>query len=197
MTQPTMLIPNPIAMPVEAPRTPVNIDPSIVTMSFNRLTPRADWVSKYFYAHLFKYHPEMRSLFPEKMDVQRDRFVMALVRIVGDIEHFDNAVGYLERLGRGHQRRLGVLPEHYPAVGDSLIATLRHFSGAMWTPEIERNWMAAYDLISQVMIAAAEEHGSDLADDEQESFHQDGSSPAAHGCPVAPRNATRRGLRLL
>ena len=162
---------------------PIVIDPSVVARGFNNLTPRSDWVSKYFYAHLFRHHPELRSLFPAKMDLQRDRFVGAMIEIVGNIANFDDVTGYLERLGRGHQRHLGVKPEHYPAVGDSLIATLRHLNGAIWTDEIERNWIAAYQLMATVMIAAA-----DQAEDPREPAEAD-------IVPITSHRATRRGLR--
>lgn len=64
-------------------------------------------------------------------------------------------VPFLQDLGRDH-RKFNVLPEHYPAVGDALIATLRHFSGAEWTPELEQNWLEAYTVIVDVMQAAAD-----------------------------------------
>jgi NAD(P)H-flavin reductase len=49
-----------------------------------------------------------------------------------------------------------VRPEHYPLVGGSLVASLRMFSGSAWTPEVEAAWAAAYGLMSDVMIAAAQ-----------------------------------------
>ena len=40
-------------------------------------------------------------------------------------------------------------------MGASLLATLKHFSGPAWTPELAADWKAAYELIGSVMSAAA------------------------------------------
>jgi len=53
------------------------------------------------------------------------------------------------------RHRLGVVAEHYDAVGASLLATLQHFSGPAWTPELAADWKAAYELIGSVMTTAA------------------------------------------
>jgi NAD(P)H-flavin reductase len=42
-------------------------------------------------------------------------------------------------------------------VGASLLATLEYFSGPDWTPELQADWTAAYELISSVMGVAAME----------------------------------------
>ena len=59
-------------------------------------------------------------------------------------------------LGRDH-RRFSVVPEHYNAVGASLLATLKQFLGAAWTEELAQDWAAAYGVIARVMVEAAEE----------------------------------------
>ena len=63
---------------------------------------------------------------------------------------------FLQQLGRDH-RRFGIVAEHYPHVGQSLLATLRHFSGPEWSDDVERDWADAYGLVSKVMLEAAEE----------------------------------------
>jgi NAD(P)H-flavin reductase len=40
-------------------------------------------------------------------------------------------------------------------VGASLLATLEHFSGPAWTPELAGDWKSAYELIGSIMTAAA------------------------------------------
>ena len=65
-------------------------------------------------------------------------------------------VPFLKDLGRDH-RKFGALAGHYPAVGEALIVTLRHFSGANWTDKLEEDWTAAYGLVAQAMLAAADE----------------------------------------
>jgi len=119
-----------------------------------------DAVPLFFYSDLFLRHPETRELFPVSMAAQRDRLVHALARVVSEAGHLDAITGYLQDLGREH-RKFGAIDGHYPAVGASLLATLAHFNGAAWTPELAADWQAAYGRVAQVMTeAAAEDAGN-------------------------------------
>ena len=123
--------------------------------SFAKAAATGDEAPLYFYSHLFLSHPETRKMFPVSMAHQRDRFFHALGDVVAHVDDLDRVVPVLQALGRDH-RKFGVVPEHYPAAGASLLATLRHFDDA-WGPELERDWSAAYGLVADVMIKAAEE----------------------------------------
>jgi NAD(P)H-flavin reductase/hemoglobin-like flavoprotein len=113
-----------------------------------------DAVPLFFYSDLFLRHPETRDLFPVSMAAQRDRLVHALARVVSEAGQPDALTGYLQDLGREH-RKFGAIAEHYPAVGASLLATLAHFNGPAWTPEVAADWKGAYQLVAQVMTEAA------------------------------------------
>ena len=122
--------------------------------SFARMTMHGDAVPLFFYSDLFLRHPETRDLFPISMAAQRDRLVHALARVVSDVDRFDGLTGYLQDLGREH-RKFGAIAEYYPHVGTSLMATVAHFNGPAWTPELAADWKQAYELISSIMTAAA------------------------------------------
>lgn len=124
--------------------------------SFARVASHGDEVPLFFYSHLFVTCPETRDMFPVSMANQRDKLVAALGRVVSDVDNVDALVPFLQQLGRDH-RKFGVEDHHYPAVGTSLLATLRHFLGSEWTPELERDWTEAYGIVSQVMAEAAAE----------------------------------------
>ena len=113
-----------------------------------------DAVPLFFYSDLFLRHPETRDLFPVSMAAQRDRLVHALARVVSEVGHPDGLTGYLQDLGREH-RKFGAIAEYYPPVGASLLATLAHFNGPAWTPDLAADWKAAYELVAQIMIDAA------------------------------------------
>ncbi|MFF4650360.1 globin domain-containing protein [Streptomyces sp. NPDC001380] len=129
-------------------------DPAVLRDSFAVVERRADHVAKYFYAHLFTHNPGVRALFPEDMGEQRDRLFGALTHLVLRLEDPGRLTAYLGALGRDH-RKFEALEEHYPAVGASLVAALRHFSGHSWTAEVEKAWCEAYAVISQAMTDAA------------------------------------------
>jgi NAD(P)H-flavin reductase len=68
----------------------------------------------------------------------------------------DELVPFLQQLGSDH-RKFAVTADHYPLVGKALLATLGHFLGTSWTPELAAEWEGAFGLVAQVMIEAADE----------------------------------------
>ncbi|MGY1711253.1 globin domain-containing protein [Geodermatophilus sp. SYSU D00758] len=122
--------------------------------SFGKAAAAGDEAPLYFYSHLFLSHPETRQMFPVSMAHQRDRLFEALGTVMAQVDDLDSLVPVLEQLGRDH-RKFGALPAHYPAVGASLLATLEHFDDE-WDAELAASWAAAYELVAEVMIGAAE-----------------------------------------
>ncbi|WP_433230780.1 globin domain-containing protein [Actinomadura formosensis] len=116
-------------------------------------------VAEYFYADLFARAPQLRSMFPAAMVKQHEVLLAALSQIVGSVDDPAALVPFLQDLGRRH-RGFGVVAEHYPLVGASLLATLAHFSGPAWTEDLERGWTAAYGLVAEVMTEATAEPAS-------------------------------------
>ncbi|MEU3457616.1 globin domain-containing protein [Micromonospora sp. NPDC006766] len=131
------------------------MDAARLKESWSLVAAHGDQVPLYFYSTLFLANPETRQMFPTNMAGQRDRLVTALGHIVSHVDQVDSLVGFLQDLGADH-RKFAVRAEHYPAVGGALVATLRHFLGAAWTDELAQDWTAAYGLVSQVMIDAAQ-----------------------------------------
>ncbi|MFF9131498.1 globin domain-containing protein [Streptomyces sp. NPDC014806] len=129
-------------------------DPDALRRSFAVVERRADQVALYFYAHLFSHNPGLRELFPEEMGEQRDRLFAALTQLVLRLDSPERLVGYLRTLGQDH-RKFQVRPEDYPAVGASLVAALRYFSGDAWTADAEKAWAEAYGVMANTMIDAA------------------------------------------
>jgi len=113
-----------------------------------------DAVALFFYSDLFLRHPDTRELFPVSMSAQRDRLLQALGRIVAEADRLAELGPFLQDLGRDH-RRFGAIADHYGPVGESLLATLAHFSGEDWTPDLAAEWTSAYQLVAQVMTDAA------------------------------------------
>lgn len=130
------------------------MDPGRLRDSFARVAMHGDAVALFFYSDLFLRHPETRDMFPVSMAAQRDRLINALGRIVAEAGRLEELAPFLQVLGRDH-RKFGALADHYAPVGESLLATLAHFSGEDWTPDLAAEWTAAYELVAQVMTDAA------------------------------------------
>ncbi|MFJ5230424.1 globin domain-containing protein [Kitasatospora sp. NPDC088391] len=134
----------------------MTIDPVLIRASHAVVEPHGSEVTAYFYAHLFEHNPDVRKLFAEHLNEQQDRLWDALGTLVAHLDDTDTVVGVLRELGRRHAG-YGALPEHFPAVGASLLAALAHFAGDAWTPEIEASWTALYGVVADVMGAALTE----------------------------------------
>ncbi|MEV7328089.1 globin domain-containing protein [Micromonospora sp. NPDC093244] len=131
------------------------MDAARLKQSWSLVAEHGDQVPLYFYSTLFLAHPETRQMFPTNMAGQRDRLVTALGHIVSNVDQVDRLVGFLQDLGADH-RKFAVRAEHYPAVGEALLATLQHFLAEQWTDELAQDWAAAYGLVAQVMTEAAQ-----------------------------------------
>ncbi|QNG20131.1 oxidoreductase [Rhodococcus triatomae] len=127
---------------------------SALQASWRAVVEIGDDAIQHFYSHLFLAHPEVRDMFPVSMSTQRDRFFAALGHIVTNVESLGDDPSFVQHLGRDH-RRFGVVAAHYPAAGASLLATLEHFHGDAWTPELAADWGAAYEAVAGLMVAAA------------------------------------------
>ncbi|WP_326639490.1 FAD-binding oxidoreductase [Streptosporangium sp. NBC_01755] len=133
----------------------MSLNPRLVKESFAVVEPVADKAAAYFYGRLFAENPHLRTMFPPAMDVQRDRLFGALTRIVWSLDSPDSLASFLGQLGRDH-RKYGVVAEHYTAIGNALLATVRRFAAEIWNTEIEAAWTAAYTAAANLMIESAE-----------------------------------------
>jgi NAD(P)H-flavin reductase/hemoglobin-like flavoprotein len=124
--------------------------------NFAQVAQHGDAVALFFYSDLFLRNPGLREMFPVGMGHQRDRLLSALGRIVAQVDNLAELVPFVRQLGADH-RKFGVEALHYPEVGQSLVTTLRYFSGAAWTETLAKDWTDAYTLLAKVMVEAAEE----------------------------------------
>lgn len=127
----------------------------LVRESWAAVEPRSAEMTKFFYSMLFSLAPETRELFPADMEVQRSRFLRALVHVIQTVDRQDELRPFLEQLGRDH-RKFGVVAAHYETFGTALLATIKTFAGELWTDEVQQAWAEAYTLMATAMTDAAE-----------------------------------------
>ena len=105
-----------------APDTAANLLPDAAITSiretFAIVAAAGEKPASYFYGRLFAGHPHLRGMFPPAMDVQRDRLLRALIRIMEGLTSPEDLVRYLSQLGRDH-RKYSVEPGMYDAVGEA------------------------------------------------------------------------------
>jgi hemoglobin-like flavoprotein len=123
--------------------------------SFDLLAPRGEELVDIFYARLFAAAPAVKPLFAAT-DLRRQKahLLGALVLLRKSLRDLDAIVPTLRMLG-GRHVAYGARPEHYPVVGEVLIASMAELAGDAWRPEYERAWGAAFDIVAGVMLDGA------------------------------------------
>ena len=124
--------------------------------SFDLIAPRGDELMDDFYARLFAVAPAVRPLF-EGTDLKRQKTMLlgTLVLLRKSLRNLEPIVPKLRELGARHVA-YGARPEHYPVVGEVLLASMAQVAGPAWTPEFERAWGEAFSVVAGAMIEGAE-----------------------------------------
>jgi hemoglobin-like flavoprotein len=129
------------------------LNPDLLKSTWTEAQSFGDDLILHFYTALFLAHPKLRDLFPDNMTDQRDH-IHAMLNMVVRADNLEAVVPRLQRLGRDH-RGYGAVAEHFPIVKDTLLATLEHYLGDAWTPEVAATWAEAIGVVANVMTRAA------------------------------------------
>jgi hemoglobin-like flavoprotein len=142
-------------------------DARLLRESLTLIAPVAEQLIASFYERLFAEYPQVRSLFPANMDMQREKLLKAVIALVTHYDTPEALLPALTTMGRNHVR-YGAQVEHYGAVGQTLLTTLESYAGDAWTPELAGAWERAYTFAAGTMMrAATAEVGLETAADRQ------------------------------
>ena len=131
--------------------------------SFEKVKPQADAFVTTFYDNLFDLYPQTKSLFADSdMEKQKGMLLNSLVLTVDNLTNPDVLTKKLQGLGARHVQ-YGALPEHYPLVGNALLATFEQFLGDDWTEEVKQAWVEAYGAITELMLSGADYTAEEVA----------------------------------
>ena len=137
--------------------------------SFDALKPRADLLARTFYRILFERYPEVKPLFAHvDMTEQRKKLLQAISVVVANADKPERLEDVATALGARHVA-YGAKAEHYPAVGDALLAALATVAGPLWSKSLQKAWGDAYQAVANFAIAGAE------------SVEEEAPVAAAHG----------------
>ncbi|MEL7461202.1 MAG: globin family protein [Pseudomonadota bacterium] len=127
----------------------------LVQGSFKAVAPIADAAAEIFYADLFETAPEVKPYFANSdMSGQGQKLMATIGTVVAGLRNLDAVVPVAQALAVRHVD-YGVKAEDYASVGASLIRTLDKGLGDAFTDDVRTAWVAAYGLLSGVMIDAA------------------------------------------
>jgi hemoglobin-like flavoprotein len=134
----------------------MSLDLEALETSFDLIAPRGDELMDDFYARLFETAPAVKPLFANT-DLKRQKAMLlgTLALLRKSLRDLDAIVPKLRELGARHVA-YGARPEHYPVVGQVLLASMAELAGDAWTSEFDRAWSQAFGVVAGAMIQGAE-----------------------------------------
>ena len=126
---------------------------AIIQQTWPLVSGAPDQVASLFYGRLFEQNPQLRPLFKGNMVEQGRKLMSSISLVVANLTRPDALGDPLRRLGLRH-KEYAIVPEHYPIVGAALLWTLKEGLGDEFTPEAEKAWAEAYDVVASAMIEA-------------------------------------------
>lgn len=116
-------------------------------------------ITKTFYQRMFKQHPELLNIFNhanQKQGRQQTALANAVLAAAQHIDRLGDILPVVKQIAHKH-RSLGIKPEHYPIVGENLLAAIKEVLGDAATDEIIGAWADAYGVIADAFIGVEAE----------------------------------------
>lgn len=128
----------------------------LVRKSFAEIERHHEVAALIFYKKLFALGPEVRPMFKNDIVVQSAKLIDMLATLISMIERTGDLSSELRLMGARH-KTYGVKDEHYPMVGQALLAMVEETMNGAYTPQLEEAWQALYALVSNTMLEGAAE----------------------------------------
>ncbi|USB34634.1 NO-inducible flavohemoprotein [Paenibacillus sp. YPG26] len=111
-------------------------------------------ITKTFYQTMFRNHPELLNIFNhanQRQGKQSAALANAVYAAAAHIDRLEEILPVVVQIAHKH-RALGIKPEHYPIVGENLLAAIKSVLGDAATDEIIEAWGRAYGVIADAFI---------------------------------------------
>ncbi|EDM28195.1 flavohemoglobin [Lentisphaera araneosa HTCC2155] len=116
----------------------------------------AEKITSRFYPIMFERYPMVKEFFNQSHQrdgLQQKALAGAVVAYALNIDNLGALGGAVEGITERHAS-LNVQPEHYPIVGECLLAAIAEVLGDAVTPEIANAWGEAYGFLAEILIGA-------------------------------------------
>lgn len=108
------------------------------------------------YKILFTTHPEAKDLFKNADKDQYKKLAGAVYAYAANIDQLENLSKGIETIALAHVKT-NILPEHYPWVGEALLAAIKEVLNEAATDDIINAWSEAYTFLANVLIEREKE----------------------------------------
>lgn len=118
------------------------------------LQEHGETLTRHFYQRMFTHNPEVAPFFNpahQSAGKQQRALAGAITAYAANIDNLEVLGGAVELIAQKHAS-LMIKPEHYPIVGENLLASIREVLGAGATDAIINAWGEAYGFLAQILI---------------------------------------------
>ncbi|EKF73026.1 bifunctional nitric oxide dioxygenase/dihydropteridine reductase 2 [Alcanivorax hongdengensis A-11-3] len=132
------------------------------------LQENGEVLTRHFYQRMFLENPEVLAFFNpahQHAGTQQRALAGAICAYAQNIENPAALASAVELIAQKHAS-LGIRAEHYPIVGQNLLASIQEVLGEAATPAIIDAWAAAYGVLADIFINREQQ----IYDDQQASF---------------------------
>ncbi len=127
---------------------------SIVKSTAPVLDQHGETLTKHFYKRMFSHNPEVAPFFNpsnQNAGTQQRALAAAICAYAANIDNLEVLGGAVELIAQKHAS-LRIKPEHYPIVGENLLASIREVLGEAATDDIINAWGDAFGFLADILI---------------------------------------------
>ncbi|UNB47976.1 globin domain-containing protein [Staphylococcus coagulans] len=137
----------------------------IILQTVPILKERGTEITSNFYNRMFNQHPELRNMFNQtnqKKGFQSTALAQSVLAAAMNIEDFTPILPIVKEIAYKHCA-LQVFPEHYPIVGENLLAAIQEIVGLEEDDPVIQTWAKAYGVIADAFIGVEKEIYENMA----------------------------------
>jgi len=127
---------------------------TIIKQTVPVLQADGEALTRHFYERMFRVNPEVQDYFNpahQRSGTQQRALAGAILAYAQHIDDPSVLGDAVELIAQKHAS-LTIRPEHYPIVGDNLLASIREVLGDAATDDVIDAWGAAYSVLAQIFI---------------------------------------------
>lgn len=127
---------------------------AIVKSTAPILQGQGEILTRHFYKRMFYHNPEVMPFFNsahQMSGMQQKALAEAICSYASNIDNLEVLSSAVELIAQKHSS-LQISAEHYPIVGENLLASIREVLGDLATDEVINAWSEAYGILADILI---------------------------------------------
>lgn len=130
------------------------------------LEKHGETLTRHFYQRMFTHNPEVAPFFNpahQAAGKQQRALAAAICAYAANIDNLEVLGNAVELIAQKHAS-LQIKPEHYPIVGENLLASISEVLGDAATPELIDAWGQAYNFLADILIGRESQIYTEVSD---------------------------------